>query len=177
METWFWTSEIRQWIEVFYELYGNEPNLTVSKEEMHSKEPDFVDYLMGDTVEFSEEEIQNDSLFLYVLGSEFCSRFSQHLDYSVALVDSIDEAIWTYSMYDLEIQMPGKIVNTNGYAIKGSENGSSKGILWTVKGECFLTEEFSMWAESRVNNYLLWILTATFVLFVGAGLVRFQRKK
>ncbi|MDX1283767.1 MAG: hypothetical protein R3182_02080 [Draconibacterium sp.] len=177
VEKWFWTSEIRQWVDVFYDLFGDDPDLTISKEEMLSKEAQFADFLMNNDNDEDENENQQDSIFIALYGNEFYSSFKNEIDSSISVVDEIDKAAWSYSEYDLEIRMPGEISATNGYAITDDENGGGKGILWTVKGECFLTRDFEMWAESRVNNYLLWFFTAVFVLFVVAGFVRFQRKK
>lgn len=48
--------------------------------------------------------------------------------------------------------MPGKTIATNGYL--GSVEGDDRvrEVLWTVSGEYFLSENYDMWVESRVNN-------------------------
>lgn len=175
VEKWFWTTEIRQWVEVFYELFGEDPELTLSKDEMLSKEEQFTDILMNDDNNEDENENQQDSIWIALYGNEFYSSFKDEIDSSIVVLEEMDEAIWTFSEYDLEIRMPGKIIATNGYAITDNEDGG--GILWTVKGECFFTQTYEMWAESKVNNYFLWSLTVAFVLFVVAGLLRFHWKK
>ncbi len=44
-EVWMWTGIVRQYIEIFYELFGNHPDLMIDKEEMSAKESEFVTLL------------------------------------------------------------------------------------------------------------------------------------
>jgi len=71
----------------------------------------------------------------------------------------------------MEIRMPGKIIASNGYADTNPDSLQTGGILWTVKDDYFLTEQYEMWVESQVPNYWAWIVTGVFVLFVITGMV------
>ncbi|MEX0986137.1 MAG: hypothetical protein WD052_01580, partial [Bacteroidales bacterium] len=50
-------------------------------------------------------------------------------------------------------------------------------ILWTVSGEYFLSEEYEMWVESRINNYYAWVVSVLFVLFGITGFIIYYRKR
>ncbi len=178
-ERWFWVSSIRQWIEVFYELFGNDPNLTISKDEMLAKELQLaaiLTYGFG-SEEGKEKEKQQDSIFVAAFGEKFYSSFKTEIDSTSSVVDQFDNPVWSASDYNVEIRLPGRITASNGYAETGDEYKGDKGILWTVSGVYFLTQDYEMWAESRVNNYWIWALTAVFILFVFAGFLRFLKKR
>jgi hypothetical protein len=67
--------------------------------------------------------------------------------------------------------MPGKVTGTNGFIDKTDQ------LLWPVKSDFFLTENYEMWAESKVINKWAWIVTGVFILFVLTGLlIRIFRK-
>jgi len=181
-EQWLWTCEFRKWVEIFYELFGDDPKLKMSRAEMMSKESLFVQSLMDDDYEDGEEEAEGveeeegdgnyeDSLFIFTLGKEFFYAFQTEIDSSVEVLNEMDHSFWTSSAYDMEIRMPGRIIASNGYAEIESDTIGEESILWTVQGEYFLTENYDMWVESKVNNYFIWIITAVFILFVAAGFV------
>ena len=176
-ETWLWVSEIRQWAEVFYALFGDDPDLTLSKDELLSKEKQFADFLMNNDEPDENSETFADSVFIALYGHDFYSRFKNEIDSAVSVVDQIDQSFWSASDYDLEIRLPGKIIASNGYAETDAHYNGEKGILWTVSGVYFLTEDYEMWAESRVNNYVLWAVALVFIFFVTTGFIRFKRRK
>ncbi len=170
-EKWIWTCEMREWTGIFYDLFENDPRLKISREEMKLKEPRFVNTLMkGDTVG------DLDSAFIAAIGKEFDTLFKPEIDYAVKLLEEKDKSFWSAHNYDMEIRMPGKIIASNGYALTGPDSINVGGILWTVDPGYFLTEPYEMWAESRLNNYFIWIVTALFILFVAIGLTLFRRK-
>lgn len=177
-ETWMMVSEIRQMIEVFYDHFGTDPRLTRSKEDMLSRDMHIVNTMQNDTVD-NENGTENhqDSLMRVAFGETFYTEFKTEIDSSLNMVEVMDKPFWNATSYNLEIQMPGKIIESNGYAETDNKVDGEKGILWTVSGMHYLTEDYEMWAESRVNNYGLWMLTAAFILFVFIGLLRFKMKK
>lgn len=170
-EQWIWTTFARQWIEIFYDLFGDDPELRIDKEEMISKVPQFIQQL-------SDEE--SDSLaqfFIPVLGEEFYYTFETEIDSSVSVLEDTINIFLSVNNYDMEIRMPGRIIASNGYADTNPDSEESIGILWTVQGDYFLTEQYEMWVESQVPNYWAWIVTAVFVLFVITGLVVRSKKR
>lgn len=172
-EPWIWTCEIRQWIEIFYDLFEANPELNISKEEMQSKESEFLKYLMNDEIAGNDE----DSLFISVVGKEFFTNFKTEIDSSISVLNEIDQSFWNSNNYDIEIRMPGKLIASNGYAQADPDSENVVGMVWTVKGGYFLTQTYEMWAESKVNNYFAWIISALFILFVITGFVRYSGKK
>ncbi len=169
-EQWMWTNFARQWIEIFYDLFGDDPELRIDKEEMGSKVPLFVQQAIDN---------EGDSLapfFIPILGEEFYYTYETEIDSSVSLLEDTINIFLSVNKYDMEIRMPGRIIASNGYAGTNPDSLESGGILWTVKGEYFLNEQYEMWVESQVPNYWAWIVTAVFILFVISGLVVRSRK-
>jgi len=169
-ERWILTSMVREWIEIFYDLLGDDPELRIDKEEMRSKESQFVQQLINDVAEDTAQ------FFIPVLGEEFYYTFETEIDSSISVFDEITDAFWSARNYDMEIRMPGRVIASNGYADTNQDSLDSGGILWTVDGDYFLTERYEMWVESQVPNYWTWIVTAIFVLFVITGLVIRSKK-
>lgn len=169
-EQWMWTSFARQWIEIFYDLFGDSPELRIDKEEMSSKVPLFVQ---------QASDNEGDSLplfFIPIVGEEFYYTFETEIDSSVSALEDTINIFLSVNSYDIEIRMPGRIIASNGYADTNPDSLDSGGILWTVDGDYFLTERYEMWIESQVPNYWAWIVTAVFILFVITGLVVRSRK-
>ena len=169
-ELWIWTSFVRQWIEIFYDLFEDNPDLTIDREEMRLKESQAVRQLI-------EDDADEDQLFISVLGEEFFYTFETEIDSSISALEEISEIFWFVNNYDMEIRMPGRIIASNGYADTDPDSENNGGILWTVKGEYFLTQQYEMWAESQVSNYWAWIISALFILFVITGFVIRSKKE
>jgi hypothetical protein len=177
---WFYTCEMRQWIDIFQELYGNDPRMEISRKSMQSKESLLVDYLMGNEEVFErlfEESVTPDSLFIHILGEKFYQTFSEEIAHSFLILREMSQPVWFSDKYELEIRMPGRILASSGYAKTDSEEGSGAGILFTVAPEHFLTENLDCWVVSRVNNYFIWIVTGLFILIVVTGTVRRPLKR
>jgi hypothetical protein len=180
MGKWLYTCEMRQWIDIFQDLFGNDPRLPVSRESMNSKESLFVQYFLDHEGAFDqifEDSIPPDSLFISVLGEEFVHSFKDEITYSLSLLHDISRPVLYSDKYELEIRMPGKIFSSNGYAQTDPEPGSGEGILFTIAPEHFVTQSYECWVKSRVNNYFIWVATGLFVLIVLAGLIRRNRKR
>lgn len=197
-EIWMWTSYVRQWIEIFYDLFGDHPDLSIDKEEMLSKESDFIKQVIDyekseeekdeeflrlleedeEAMQFLEEEKDKEKvdeielLITSMLGKKFYSTFRTEIDSAMSVLETMTASFFSTDNYDIEIRMPCNIIASNGYVITDPDPENSGGILWTVKGEYFLTQQYEMWAESQVNNYWAWIISALFILFVITGFVR-----
>lgn len=170
LEKWMWTCEIRQWIEIFYDLFGDTPGLSISKEEMLLKEQRAMKYLVND------EGDDTDDFFKELLGEDFLIAFNTQIDSALSVLEDVDTPFWSTSGYNMEIRMPGKIIASNGYAKSLSDSSTIAGFYWTVDPVYFLSGNYTMWAESRVNNYTYWIITFIFLLFVVIGFIRYSRK-
>jgi hypothetical protein len=208
-EIWMWTSFVRQWMEIFYDLFGDHPDLSIDKEEMLSKESgfiqQFIDYEKSEkekdeetlriieeaedeeVVTVLEEEIEQevkdeepDDIELIItsmLGKEFYSTFRTEIDSAMSVLETMIKPFFSSNNYDMEIRMPGRIIASNGYADTDPDSENDGGILWTVEGEYFLTQQYEMWAESQVSNYWAWIISALFILFVITGFVIRSKKE
>jgi len=196
-EIWMWTSFVRQWIEIFYDLFGDDPDLSIDKKEMLSKESDFVKQLIDydksekekdeeeavsvlekETEEVKDEEPDDIELLITsMLGKKFYSTFRTEIDSAMSVLETMTEPFISIDNYDIEIRMPGNIIASNGYVNTDQDSENSSGILWTVKGEYFLTQQYEMWAESQISNYWAWIISALFILFVITGFVIRSKKE
>ena len=202
-EIWMWTSFVRQWMEIFYDLFGDHPDLSIDKEEMLSKESDFIQQLIDyeksekeedeeilqlleedeEAMQFLEEEKNGEKaddielVVTSVLGKKFYSTFKTEIDSAMSVLETMIEPFFSSDNYDMEIRMPGRIIASNGYADTDPDSENNGGILWTVKGEYFLTQQYEMWAESQVSNYWTWIISALFILFVITGFVIRSKKE
>ena len=203
-EIWMWTSLVRQWVDIFYDRFGDHPDLYIGKEEMASRESDFVNTLIefersqneedeeelskieegtdSEALTFLEEEVEDEEvddleiIITSVLGRDFYTSLQTEIDSTLSVLESMTDPFFSAETYGMEIRMPGQIIASSGYADTDPDNGGSGGILWTVDGDYFLSEQYVMWAESRINNYWTWIATAIFVLFVFTGFVVRSRK-
>ena len=158
-EVWMWTSFVRQWIEIFYDLFGDHPDLSIDKEEMLSKESGFIQQLIDN--EESEKEEDEETLRLLeedeealqffekeknkedaddieliitsVLGKKFYSTFKTEIDSAGSILETMIEPLFSSENYDMEIRMPGKIIVSNGYAKTDTDTETGGGILWASK--------------------------------------------
>jgi hypothetical protein len=205
-ENWMLTGIVRQYIEIFYNLFGDHPGLTIDKEEMSSKESEFVTLLYESEQDGGEDDATNHTaeeeedeeilqaiekieheesievaddielLVTAVLGKEFYVSFKTEIDSALAVLETVTDPFFSAQTYDMEIRMPGRIIATNGYADTNPESNGDGGILWTVQGDYFFLETYEMWVESKISNYWAWIVTGIFVLFVITGLLVRSRK-
>ena len=67
--------------------------------------------------------------------------------------------------YSQCITMPGRLMSTNGFP------DSKHMLLWPVNSDYFVSEPYSMWAESKTTNTWAWAVTGLFLAFVTAGLI------
>lgn len=115
----------------------------------------------------TDEEVLVDSLF----GKGFYEANRELSDSAMAVTEDMFNIAFESDNYLMQIVMPGDIVGTNGYP------DAEKGILWKVNGECFLTDDYVMWAESGRTNWWAVIVSLVFVIFVIVGLlIRVKRK-
>jgi len=133
--------------------------------------------------EKTEQEVKDEEpddielLITSMLGKKFFSTFRTEIDSAMSVLETMIEPFISVDNYDIEIRMPGNIIASNGYVNTDPDSENSSGILWTVKGEYFLTQQYEMWAESQISNYWTWIISALFILFVITGFVIRSKKE
>lgn len=117
-------------------------------------------------------EIEDEKRLLdTVFGNDFYEKHQTVADSAMAVAEEKFNIAFESDNYLMQIVMPGTLVKTNGYPDK--ENG----ILWKVNGECFLADDYVMWAESGITNWWAVIVSAAFVLFVLVGFVLRIKKR
>jgi hypothetical protein len=104
-----------------------------------------------------------------LIGEDNALKYRTEADSSVEKV--MDDLFFSFKQYTVKISMPGKLTGTNGFS------DSSQLLLWPVKSDFFLTEQYVMWAESKVPNKWTWIVSGSFIIFVIAGIVFRKIKK
>lgn len=120
-----------------------------------------------------EEDLYEDSVLVSLMGPAFVDRFKAELDSATSMLeDQVDDYLGAEN-YDMEIRMPGRIMDTNGY-LNSSED---EGICWTVSPDHFLVSDYVMWVESRIRNSWAWIVSAAFLLFVSISLLVYRRRR
>lgn len=167
-------SFVKQWMEIFSEQAKSNPAHPLDLDAFRARESEFVSDLY---VEADLEGFNIDTFIVNKLGKEFVSAFGPEIDSSTSMTETLAESFFSANEYDLGIIMPGKIIATSGYARTDSLFDEGEAILWKVDGTLFLTQDYEMWTESRINNYWTWILSALFILFVIIGLTIRSKSK
>jgi hypothetical protein len=88
-----------------------------------------------------------------------------------ALDLAVERYLFDFISYSVRIVMPGKLTGTNGYI------DSTRNLLWPVKSDFFLTDQYEMWAESKTTNVWAWIVSGVFLIFVSTGITIKRRSR
>lgn len=168
-EAWYLTCMVRRGLSAFSAMHHIHGQAELSREEIMSKESEIMTLL--------EEDLNQDSVFISVFGGAFFQEYKYHIDSVLTIIEEELSLSLNVSDYDIQTRMPGKIIATNGYlgSVEGDER--AREVLWTVSEEYFLSENYEMWVESRVNNYFIWIISILFVLFAITGFTLYYRKR
>ncbi len=162
-DKWITESLVNQWIVIMDSLAikadKNSP-ATLLRDHL-SQLADSLDKTDDDEIAKLEE----------VLGKEFVIDYKEEIDSSFVEIESILETIYSAGSYTVGLEMPGKLISTNGY------QAEEEGLRWFVKDDYYLCEPYVMWSESVVPNRWAWIVTAGFIIFVFTGIVMRSRKK
>jgi hypothetical protein len=103
------------------------------------------------------------------IGTEYALKYRAEADSAFSRVEK--GLLIDFARYVLRISMPGKLIASNGFA-------DSTGILyWPVISDYFCTEDYEMWAESKIPNIWAWVVSGVFIVFVFTGLVIRKRKR
>jgi hypothetical protein len=168
-EQWYVTCFVRQSLNNFMKLIAKNPNVDIDKTEILSKESEII--------ELVKLEMNQDSIITKVFGEEFIQTYKNEIDSALKMSENLLEISLSSQSYAMKINMPGSIIATNGYLNPTEEDNMEKELLWTISGEYFISEDYEMWVESRVNNYYAWAITGVFVIFVFIAYLLYFRKK
>jgi hypothetical protein len=166
-DRWLSKNIASEWIEEFSGLAAAR-GAHFSKDSLKSKEDEFVKIIGGAGINF-DSLWSNGVILKKFIGNDNASRYRAEAD--TALEHVSKSLLLDFEDYSIQTVMPGKLVNTNGYI------DSTHVLLWPVKSDYFLTENYEMWAVSRVPNRWAWIVSGIFLVFVAAGVtVRLIKK-
>jgi hypothetical protein len=161
-DNWIIRNITSMWIDEFSILAGAKTGTEISKESLKSREDEFVSVI-------EENQEKFDSLWAKgiilkkILGEANALKFKTEADSAISVV--LENIFIDFRNYSLRIVMPGKLIATDGYI------DSTRNLLWAVKSDFFITDQYEMWAESRTTNIWAWIVSGIFLVFVFAGIL------
>ena len=162
LDIWNANNLVSEWMGEFEKLTRNENISDSVIRSLRLREKDFVSLML-------EDNDQLDSLWENgILLNRFLGRYSafKYKPEADSAIDIVSERLFkSFHEYTVKIVMPGAVVGTNGF------QDSSKILQWPVKSDFFLTEPYVMYADSRIPNKRIRILSAAFLLFVIAGMI------
>lgn len=161
-DRWALKNTVSEWIGLFAKLTEGTGGKGISRESLKAKED-----LMVNLIEKYDEKF--DSLWdKGVILKEFIGE-KDALKYKTEADSALSYAAETvfidFKKYSVRIVMPGNLTGTNGFI------DSSKVLLWPVNSDYFMTEQYEMWAESKVPNTWAWIVSGLFLMFVFSGVI------
>ena len=150
------------WIEEFSRLTGSKAGPELSKESLMSRENE-ITAVIEENQNIFDSLWSDGKLLKKFIGEADAKAFKTEADSAVSLV--ISRFIPDFSDYSVRIVMPGRLTGTNGYP------DSTKNLLWPVKSDFFITDQYEMWAESKTTNVWAWIISGVFLIFVSTGII------
>jgi len=156
------------WIEEFTKLIGPNTGPELSIEVLKSRENEFAEVINENQDHFDSLWAKGILLKKFI-GETNASKFKTEADSAVS--NAISRVFVDFNNYSLRIVMPGKLIATNGYI------DSTRNLLWTVKSDFFITDQYEMWAESRTTNVWAWIFSGIFLVFVSTGIIMKRKSR
>jgi hypothetical protein len=160
-EKWIIKNIASLWIEEFTKLAGSKAGPELSMKALKSREDEIVTMITESEGLF--DSLWTAGVFLKkIIGETEAMKFSTEADSALTL--ALEMFLWDFSDYSVRIAMPGRLIATNGYI------DSTSNLLWPVKSDFFLTDQYEMWAESKTTNIWAWIVSGLFLVFVATGI-------
>jgi len=163
---WFFNSMVSEWVHDFSDQIYRKDSEKIADDTLKLWESRMLDILKKSEKDFDSLWKSGSALEASV-GRSYAEKYRIEADSSLEQVE--DKINLTFKQYSMRISMPGKLIGSNGYA------DSSRILLWSVNWDYFFTEDYEMWAESKLPNIWAWIVSGFFVVFVITGLI--ARKK
>jgi len=162
-EFWIMSSLCSEFIAEFAQLLEKSKSDTLVAVKLKENEDSLIAFLKKWEDQNIDETWLADTILEKFAGKGTSKSFSAETDSAINI--TVDKVLADFKEYSVRINMPGKLVKTNGF----SDN--SRVVLWPVRSEFFLAEPYEMWAVSRVAHPWAWIVSALFVLFVLKGII------
>ncbi len=160
---WMVRSLISEWIEETGDLCIASGKDTLIKKNLRAHEREF------DTLIFLNSEFSKS--YAKIIGDSIFEKYQPELDSAISISRAKLDKSFSFKDYTMQIVMPEKIKSSNGYLMPGGE------VSWPVKGELFLTDDYTMWAETKEVNYWAIFLTALILLIIPFEIKKHTRKK
>jgi len=161
-DRWMWKNVVSEWIGEFTRLTEGKADDEMNLRSLKAREDEFVSLALANEKNL-DSLWENGILLKEFIGEANALKYKTEADTAISLAS---DNIWVdFREYSVRIAMPGKVTGTNGFVQKNQE------MLWPVKSDFFLTEQYEMWAESKVPNRWAWIVSGLFLLFVLTGVI------
>lgn len=158
---WFFNSIVSEWVHEFSGLIYKKDAKVISEDTLKIWENNMLQILTKSEEDF-DSLWKNGFALEASVSKDYAEKYRIEADSSLELVE--DKSFLPFKLYDMRFSMPGKLIGSNGFV------DSSKILLWSVHSDYFFTEDYEMWAESKVPNIWAWILSGAFLLFVLTGI-------
>lgn len=150
------------WIEEFARLTGPAAGANLSEQALINREDEFIGIIKANMQKFDSLWAKGVILKKFI-GEEAAIKYKTEADSALSVASNI--VLIDFKNYSVRIIMPGKLTGTNGYI------DSTKNLIWPVKSDYFLTDQYEMWAESKTPNIWAWVVSGFFLAFVAAGII------
>jgi len=167
-EEWLFRSLVSEWNGEFKESRERKTEEVISADTLKKWEDNFIRLIKTYDKDF-DSLWESGVILTKIIGKQDAEKFKAEADTSFKIAE--DRFFAQFAGYSLKAAMPGKLIASNGFA------DSSNTVLWPVSDDFFMTENYEMWAESKVPNIWAWVVSGVFVLFVITGLTIRKRKR
>jgi len=165
---WVAKNLVSEWIGQFSKFTLGKEGSRAIVDSLKSREDELSNLIAKHENEFDSLWSKGIILKRY-LGEDNYEKFKSEAD---SATEETSKVIFIdFKDYSVRIVMPGKVIDTNGFI------DSSQVLLWPVKSDYFISEQYEMWAESKVPNIWAWIISGLFIVFVLTGLLIKIKKK
>lgn len=167
-EKWMARNLVSAWIGEFSRLTEKKEGSRTVVNSLKSNEKVLADFILKYQDKF-DSLWENGVILKQYLGEENYNKFKIETD--SASGKALGLVFVDFKDYSVRIAMPGSLTGTNGFI------DSSRVLLWPVKSDYFMTENYEMWAESKTRNMWAWVVSGLFLMFVISGIIIKRIKK
>jgi hypothetical protein len=167
-EKWYLSSLVSEWIEEFYKLTKEKAGEEMTNESLKQREDELTGIVERNIEDF-DSLWSNGYILREFLGDDNAGKYKAEADSAAEL--AIEHFEVTFKDYNVRTVMPGILTETNGFI------DSTGVVTWPVISDYFLTEQYIMYAESKISNKWAWIVSGLFLVFVFTGIILWQKRR
>lgn len=159
-----WTAKnlASEWIGEFSKLVRERSDSTIVLQTIKSHEDDLAEIVFKDDKKL-DSLWKNGIILTNLIGEPNARLFKSEADSALSIVSN--KLLASFSDYSERIVMPGKLIGTNGFI------DSTRLLIWPVKSDFFISEQYEMWAKSKTSNRWAWIVSGIFLVSVLTGII------